>query len=238
VVSDAHAAAPSPAGRSLVPAHGPLDVDGLLRGEGLHAVGHGPVPIGRLALILVLAGGLYGAVMGCWDLRWEQCLYSAVKVPALVVVSWLVCLPNFYVVNSVLGLREDFSAAFRGVLSAQATLAVGLASLAPIVGFFYLSTDNYHVAKLINAAAWLVALIAAQVTLARHYRPLLVRDARHTVALLVWPTLYFFVAAQLAYVLRPFLGNPEFPSEFLRSQWWGNVYVDLWWALRGAIHGS
>ena len=24
-------------------------------------------------------------------------------------------------------------------------------------------------------------------------------------------------------------------SEFLREKWWGNVYVDLWWAVRGAL---
>jgi hypothetical protein len=214
-----------------------LGVEALLRGEGRHAVGGGVVPWGRLLAILLLAGAAYGAVLGSFGLRPAQALYSAVKVPALVVIASAVCLPNFYVVNSVLGLRGDFAAAFRGILSAQATLAVALAGLSPMVGFFYLATDNYHVAKLINGAAWGVALLAAQMTLARHYRPLVLRDARHRVALLAWPALYFFVAGQLAYVLRPFLGNPGFPSEFLRQRWWGNVYVDLWWAVQGALAG-
>ena len=26
-------------------------------------------------------------------------------------------------------------------------------------------------------------------------------------------------------------------SEFLRERWWGNVYVDLWWAVQGALRG-
>jgi hypothetical protein len=212
-----------------------LGVEALLRGEGRHAIGGGAVPWGRLLVILLLAGGAYGAVLGSFGLRPEQALYSAIKVPALVVVASAVCLPNFFVVNTVLGLRHDFLAAFRGILSAQTTLAVALAALSPIVGFFYLATDNYHAAKLINGAAWIVALLAAQMTLARHYAPLVARDARHRVALLAWPALYFFVAGQLAYVLRPFLGNPGFPSEFLREHWWGNVYVDLWWAVRGAL---
>jgi len=214
-----------------------LGVEALLRGEGRHAVGGGAVPWGRLLLILLLAGGAYGAVLGSFGMRPAQVLSSAVKVPALVLVASAVCLPNFYVINSVLGLRADFPAALRGILSAQTTLAVALAALAPIVGFLYLATDNYHVAKLINGAAWLVALLAAQLTLARHYRPLVRRDRRHRAALLAWPALYFFVAGQLAYVLRPFLGNPGFPAEFLRQRWWGNVYVDLWWAIRGALAG-
>ncbi|HZM00323.1 MAG TPA: hypothetical protein VFD43_08735, partial [Planctomycetota bacterium] len=123
-----------------------LGVEALLRGEGRHAVGGGAVPWARLLAILVLAGGAYGAVLGSFGMRPEQALYSAVKVPALVFVASAICLPNFYVVNSVLGLRADFPAAFRGIISAQSTLAVALAALAPIVGFLYLATDNYHAA--------------------------------------------------------------------------------------------
>lgn len=79
------------------------------------------------------------------------------------------------------------------------------------------------------------ATLGAQRTLARHYKPLLAKAPRHRVALLIWPTLYFFVAAQLAYSLRPFVGNPNFPTEFLRDDWQGNAYVDLIWAVRGVI---
>ncbi|MGQ0553192.1 MAG: hypothetical protein ACT4PU_08220 [Planctomycetota bacterium] len=217
-----------------------LDLDGLLRGEGRHPVGGGRVPWGRLLVILGISGATYGAAMGSFGLvdgragqAALQALYSGIKVPLLVVCSMLLCLPNFYVVNAVLGLRSDFAAAFRGILSAQATFAVCLAALAPVTLLFYASIGSYHAAKLVNVATFLVALFAAQKTLTRHYAPLLARDARHRVALLAWPALYMFVAGQLAFVLRPFLGNPDFPTEFLRDPWWGNVYGDLLWALRG-----
>jgi hypothetical protein len=210
-----------------------LDLEGLLRGEGRHAVGSGRPPVARLALTVLLCGAAYGAVMGSWGLDAEQALYSAVKLPLLVFAASLLCLPNFWVVNRVLGLAPDFLAACRGLLSAQATLAVALAALAPITALFYASTDSYDFAKLLNFALFGVATLAAQRTLARHYRPLLARDPRHRVALLAWPTLYFFVAGQMAYVLRPFIGNPRFETSFLRDPWWGNVYVDLAWAVRG-----
>jgi len=210
-----------------------LDIDGLLRGEGRHVVGDGRLPVARLLATIVLGGALYGAVMGAFGLNGAQALYSAFKVPLLVLVASAVCLPNFYVVNLVLGLGPDFAAAFRGLLSAQATLAVALAALAPITATFYASTDSYDAAKLMNFVIFGVATLAAQRTLARHYRPLLARDRRHAVALAAWPALYFFVAGQLAYVLRPFIGNPRFPTTLFREHWWGNVYVDLWWAVRG-----
>jgi hypothetical protein len=101
--------------------------------------------------------------------------------------------------------------------------------------FFYLTTDNYHFAKLLNGVMFAFATLGAQRTLARHYRPLLASAPRHRVALTIWPALYFFVAAQLAYALRPFVGNPAFPTEFLREDWRGNVYLDLMWAVRGAF---
>ena len=30
-------------------------------------------------------------------------------------------------------------------------------------------------------------------------------------------------------------GNPRFPTEFLRDDWMGNVYIDLYWAVRGVL---
>ncbi len=212
-----------------------LALDELLRGRGRHAVGGGRVPWLSLAATIALAGGLYGAAMGSFGLVGAQALYSALKVPFLLVAACLVCLPNFYVVNAVLGLHGDFAAALRGILSAQATLAVVLAALAPVTLFFYASADDYHAAKLLNGAMFALGSLGAQVTLARHYRPLVAKNARHRVALRCWPLLYVFVAVQLAYVLRPFVGHPAFPSEFLRERWWGNVYVDLLWAVRGAL---
>ena len=210
-----------------------LDVEGLLRGEGRHVVGAGRPPVARLALTVLLCGGLYGAVMGCWGRNPERAMYSATKLPLLVFASSLLCLPNFWVLNRLMGLAPDFGAACRGIMSAQATLAVALAALAPVTAFFYASTDSYELAKLLNFAVFGVATLAAQRTLARHYRPLLARDRRHLVALVAWPTLYFFVAAQMAYVLRPFIGNPRLDTTFFRAPWWGNVYVDLAWAVRG-----
>jgi len=206
----------------------------LLRAEGDFAVGHGPLPWGRLVASVVLGGGVYGLAMGSYA-GGMAALYAALKVPLLISGSMIVCWAAFYVVNAVLGLADDFPAACRGIVSAQATFAIVLASLAPVTVFFYLTTDNYHFAKLLNGVMFAFATLGAQRTLARHYRPLLARAPRHRVALTMWPALYFFVAAQLAYALRPFVGNPAFPTEFLRQDWRGNVYLDLIWAVRGVI---
>ncbi len=202
-------------------------VDALLRATGSFAPGVGRAPIAHLASITCAAGLVYGAAMGTFGLRWLQVVYSSVKVPMLIGVSTLICLPNFYVINTVLGLRSDFAAACRGVLAAQATVALTLAALAPVTLTGYASTDDYPFATTLNGFAFLVAALAGQFTLARHYRELVRIDPRHRLARNVWLVLYVFVAIQLAWVLRPFIGDPGRATHFFRWNAWGNAYVEV-----------
>ena len=201
------------------------DVDGLLRAEGAYAVRGASVPWLRLATLVFVGGLAFGAVMGASTLRPMQSLYSGLKVPLLLAGSTAICITNFYAVNAALGLRDDFAAACRGVLAAQATLAVCLASLAPLTALVYVSSDNYRLAVVANGVFFAVATGAGQVTLRRHYRPLIASDPRHRLAKLAWVTLFVFVAIQGAWVLRPFIGAPGLPPSFLREDLWSNAYV-------------
>ncbi len=201
-------------------------IDGLLRCEGRFAVARGRVPFEHLAALLLACGFLYGLAMGSSE-RALQSLYSGLKVPLLLVVSTLVCLPNFFVVNTLLGLREDFSAALRGILAAQAAVAASLLAEAPFVLVLYASTENYRVSVLANGACFALATLAGQHVLGRHYRPLLERDPRHAIARRGWIVLYVFVAIQLAWLLRPFVGSPGMPTTFFREGAWTNAYVEI-----------
>ena len=187
-------------------------------------------------LTLLCAGGLtYGAVMGAYSLRALQTVFSALKVPLLLALSSVVCLPSFYVVNTVLGLREDFGAACRGVFAAQATVAVTLAAMAPVLCVVYASSVAYGEAVVANGAMFLIAAIAGQATLSRHYAPLIRKSGNHRFARAVWLVLYVFVAVQLAWVLRPFVGAQSMPTQFFRDDAWSNAYVAVAETLRGVF---
>ena len=41
----------------------------------------------------------------------------------------------------------------------------------------------------------------------------------------MWGLLYVFVAIQVAWVLRPFVGAPMLEPSFVRSNAWSNAYV-------------
>ena len=201
------------------------DVAHLLRAEGRYAVRGDSVPLLRLTIHVVIGGFLCGAVIGSFGLRPMQSLYSGLKVPLLLAVSTAVCLPSFYAVNAALGLRDDFAAAARGVLASQATLAITLAALAPVTAVIYASSTSYRLAVVGNGVLFALATAAGQITLARHYRPLLRSDPRHRVPLSLWVVLYVFVAIQGAWVLRPFIGAPALRPSFLRPDLWTNAYV-------------
>ncbi len=203
----------------------------LLRSDGDYAATSQHLPITRMAATLLVAGFAYGLVMGSHDGRILQSIYSGIKVPVLILVATIVSLPSFYVVNILLGLREDFLAAVRGVFVAQVTASLCLLSAAPIVALSYISSDHYPFATFVNGLCFAIASLVAQRALAEHYRPLIASNARHRIALTVWLVLFVIVAIQWAWTLRPFIGWPDADPTFLREHAWGNAYVKLFDAI-------
>ena len=80
-----------------------------------------------LGFVYGMAMGSYGGVVG--DRVW-QLLYSGLKVPLLLLLTFLIGLPSFFVLNTLLGLRRDFREALRALVAAQAGVAIVLASCA------------------------------------------------------------------------------------------------------------
>ena len=176
----------------------------------------------------VAGAAVHGLALGASSGEPLLALYSAVKVPALLACSSLVTLPNFYVLHAVLGLAGDFRDACRGLLAAQAALALALGAFAPLVVMTFVSTADGYFLTVVDGALFLLAAAVGQVVLARHYQRLLARDRRHRVTLASWLVLYVFFAIQLAWVLRPFLGTPGYPVQFLRDHAFEqNAYVVL-----------
>lgn len=216
-----------------VPSRPLLAADAILRGRG------GDVSLPTLAGLLVGFGLLYGAAMGSFTGLWDgqpiQLLYSALKVPLLLVVSFAVALPSFFALNTILGLRDDLAAVVRGIVAAQAALTTVLASLAPLTLAFYAGSADYPSAILCNAAMFFAATLAGQVVLRRVYRPLIARDPKHRWMFWAWGVLYAFVGVQAAWVLRPFIGDPGRPVTFFRDGAWGNAYVEIFRIARAAF---
>jgi hypothetical protein len=213
--------------------------DDVLRGE-LTAARPARAPrlhmLGSLILAIVVYGMFYGGVMGSYGgasgPRFWQIVYSAVKVPILLMATFGLSLPSFVVLNTLFGLRDDFPRVARALLSTQAGLTVILCSLAPFTAFWYLSGSGYEDAILFNGLMFGVASVSAQWMLRRDYAPLIRRNPKHRYMLFTWLIIYVFVGIQLGWVLRPFIGNPRFPVQFFREGSWSNAYevvIEMVW---------
>lgn len=190
-------------------------MDDVLRGR----------PSPRAWWLVLVCGLAYGAVMGTFGARGLQVVFSALKVPVLLAAAGALSLPSFFIMNTLLGVRDDFGEALRAVIAAQAGLTVILVALAPITLFWYASSADYRAAILFNALMFAVATVGAQVLLRRAYRPLVARNPAHRWLLRAWVVIYAFVGVQMAWVLRPFIGDPNGPVEFFRAGAWDNAYV-------------
>jgi len=183
----------------------------------------------HFSTMLTAAGCWYGAVMGAFNgtalPRPAQITFSSVKMPLLLLATFWLTVPSFFVINTLLGLRSDFAESLKKLIAAQAILTIVLASLSPLTAFWYVSVPDYQDAIIFNAAMLTIASAAAQWSLRRDYRPLITRNPRHRWMLRAWLLIYSFVGIQMGWVLRPFIGDPALPTTFFRKNAFTNAYA-------------
>jgi hypothetical protein len=213
--------------------------DQFLRGTGPFVPA---IPIQRpgwwIPVMVLTFAPVYGGIMGSFQLdspeRILQMTYSAVKLPILLFTTSVLCLPGFFVINTILGLRDDFHESLQAILAGQAGLSVALASLAPLTRFWYFSSSSYRGALLFNAGIFAVATVAGHIVMFRYYRALIRRNPHHRIALYGWLAMYAFVGIQMGWVLRPFVGAPGMAVSFFRAEPFSNAYVVVFELIFGA----
>ncbi len=193
----------------------------------------------KLALLVALCGAIQGAMMGSFALfnggsgsAWFI-VWSAFKVPLFLGIAAGLCFPAIRLAYYLAGLGDEFQPMLRALAAAQAAFAAILASLAPFVLVFYASGVSYRGALVLNLALFAIAGLAAQGVARGRLHELLKRESRHLKLGLLGFGVWAFVAVQLAWNLRPFIGAPDSATQFLRPDAFSNVYLALWKILFG-----
>ena len=191
--------------------------------------------------VVVVMGGGYGAVMGSWDVsgegRWLLVPFAAIKVPLLILCTTAICLPGYFVLATVLGVRGDFPASLAAIAAGQATLTTALASRAPITRFVYVCGVTHQQALMLSAGMFAIATVAATVVMLGRFRPLIIANKRNRVCLWAWIVMYVFVGIQSGWMLRPFVGSPGLAVSFFREGAFSNAYIAVARIAEGAWHG-
>jgi len=181
---------------------------------------------------------VYGAIIGSFH-SWAQALSSAVKLPALYLITLIICFPTLYFFNILFGSRKTFGQHFVMLMTAVSVISVLLFSFAPITLFFLISTYNYQFFMLLNVAFFAITGFIGIKFLYQGMRLMAEQDSEgketRMSILRFWLILYAFVGTQLAWTLRPFFGMPGSPFVLFRELE-GNFYLSLMQAI-GEIMG-
>lgn len=94
---------------------------------------------------------VYGAIIGSSS-SWLQLIASAIKLPALYLITLIICLPTLYFFDILFGSRLSFGQYITLMLTNMAVISVLLFSFAPVTLFFLISIPDYDFFLLLNVA--------------------------------------------------------------------------------------
>jgi hypothetical protein len=128
-------------------------------------------------------------------------------------------------------LQTDGAANYCRDLNRGSDNLVLLFSLAPITLFFLLSSSQYPFFKLLNVAFFGLAGLLGVVFLSQGLRIVTESTGKEgtntrRMIFFLWVLLYGFVGSQMAWTLRPFMGEPGTPY-YLFQELGGNFYADI-----------
>jgi hypothetical protein len=185
--------------------------------------------------IIVVGAGLYGAAMGWWrDPR--QALYTAIKFPLIILLTAFGNAMLNAMLAPLLGLNIPFRQSFLAILMSFTIAGAILGSFAPLMAFIVwnsppLSPNVWESAGPYGFILFTFVIVIAFAGITANLRLLqLLRQfaGGRNVAfrvLFAWLAGNLFFGSQLSWVLRPFIGSPGLPVQFLRATAFkGNFY--------------
>jgi hypothetical protein len=172
---------------------------------------------------------LYGAIIGSTH-GWLQMLSSGFKLPALYLLTLLICLPTLYFLDIILGSKRTFTQYVTLLLASMSMISVMLFGFAPVTLFFRLSMNDYSFFLLLNIVIFAITGIIGIKFFDRAMVSLIERESESSLnrqkLIKFWLILYGFVGSQLGWTLRPFFGAPERPFALFREIE-SNFYVEV-----------
>ncbi len=142
------------------------------------------------------------------------------------------------ILAQLLGAGLTFRQASLAILLSFATAALVLGVLSPVAFFFFLhapplqSTDagsGHSFTMVMHVGVIALAGFVGNLRLLRLIERMSASREIAVRVLVSWLAGNLLLGSQLAYVLRPFIGNPRFPVQFLRDDpLRGNFYETLW----------
>lgn len=189
---------------------------------------------------IILFAGFFGLVAGAYSGP-LQAVSAAIKLPFLFFATFAVCFPAFFVVQVLVGSRLRLLQVVVVVLAALALTSILLAAFVPITAFFLLTGANYYFQHLLNIAlagvAGIFGMSALHGGLSAVCEKRGVYPRKALTIMRAWAVLFAFVGIQLAWNLRPFLGERNQRFQVF-GKYQGNFYAAVIYAAHKLVEGD
>ncbi len=197
--------------------------------------------VARDVTLIVAGAGLFGAAMGYWRDP-MQALYAGLKLPLILLLTAAGNALLNVMLAPLLGLRIKFRQSFLAILASFALAATILGAFSPLAAFVIWNApplaegarnaETRAAIMLVLVVVIAFAGIAANVRLLQLLRSLAGGRAAAARVLFAWLAANLFFGSQLSWVLRPFIGSPFLPVQFLRADAFkGGFYEDIFAAV-------
>jgi len=187
---------------------------------------------GRIAsqyLLLVVFAFAYGLAMGAYN-NVLQAIVAGVKVVVLFSLVLVICFPAFFIIQLILGSKLKVHQMLSIILAGFMLTTAIMVSFIPIVVFFLLTGGNYYFIQLLHIGIFVFSGIFGMKTivdaLIYSCEKKNVYPRTGVVVFRFWIVIIAFVGIQLAWNLRPFMGDRNEPFKLFRK-YEGNFYTAL-----------
>jgi hypothetical protein len=198
--------------------------------------------IGLCVGVICLGTGLYGAAMGCWRAPLAA-LYVGIKFPLIILLTTLGNTLLNAMLAPLLGLNISLRQSFLTILLSFTIASAILGAFSPLIAFMMWNAPpmttgargldaTYSLIRLTHVVVIAFAGVVGNLRLVQLLRELSGSIGTARRVCLAWLVVNLFLGSQLVWILRPFIGSPALPVEFLRANaFQGNFYETVFHAL-------
>jgi hypothetical protein len=196
-------------------------------------------PVQVIGMILICAGA-YGAVLGGWRAP-EQAFYAGIKLPLVLFVTAVGNGLINALLAPLLGVPLRFGQALKAILLSFGMTSLILGSFSPVLGFLILNSPSlgagnagisHSLIQAVNFAVLAMAGVTGNLRLWQYLRTQTSNPAAADRLLAAWLITNLLLGSQVAWILRPFVGSPGLPVEFIRDDaWQGSFFGSLLYSL-------
>lgn len=211
--------------------------------------GWGAERLALCVLVICVGAGAYGAAMASWRAPLAAC-YVAIKFPLIILLTTLGNTLLNAMLAPLLGLNVSLRQSFLAILISFTIASAILGAFSPLVAFLVWnappmtvevarSIGTYSFIQVTHVVVIAFAGIIGNLRLVQLLRELSGSRAVAWRVLLAWLACNLFLGSQLTWILRPFIGSPLLPVEFLRpNAFQGNFYETVFHSLLRIVSSS